>query len=235
MRGAFPRSCWPALAVLLVVAPPGSAHEGSSDARNRVSFQVSSTRVVANDWITAVVGVTDEDSDAARLADRVNRAMAWALEQAKGAEGIEVQSLGYRTHPVYDDGKIVRWSAEQDLQLETSDVAALSALLGELQSRVQLRGISFGVSPETQKSTEQELVTEALTAYRERAEQIRGALGARDHALISLAIHTPGSGVPPQPRMMRSMAMAEMAAAPSFEGGESTLTVSVDATIELER
>jgi len=220
-------------AALVCVGAEALAHD-AEPIRNQVSFQVERTREVANDWATATVGVTEEDTDAARLADRVNRTMASALERARAADGVEVRSGGYQTYPVHDGGRIVRWRASQDLLLESADVDALSALLGELQGTLQLRGVQFSVSPAKRREAEAGLVAEALAAFQERAKEVQRALGARDHSLVTMNIQTPGGVRPPMPRM-RTHAMAEAAAPPAFEGGESTLSVHVNATIELER
>jgi len=217
---------------LLIGALPAAAHE-AAEARNRVSFQVERSREVPNDQVRAVVGVSAEDSDSARLANRVNETMAWALDVAKRAKGVEVRSGGYQTYPVHEKGSITRWRAQQDLQLESRDVAAVSELLGKLQSRLALRGIEFGVSTEKRRELEASLVAEALAAFRQRAEQVQKELGARDHELVSLSIHTPDAYRPPHAVMMRSAA-AESVTAPAFESGDSTLTSRVDATIELE-
>ena len=160
-----------------------------------MSFSVERSREVANDWVTAVVGTSDEDSDAARLADRVNKTMNWALDIAKQARGVEVKSGGYTTHPVHDkDGKIARWAASQDLILEGSDVDAVSELVGKLQSKLLLRSIAFSVSPETRRKTEDALIGDVLTAFQERAKRVSAGLGARDYELVSLSIQTPGGG-----------------------------------------
>lgn len=219
----------------LAFAGPARAHD-AEPVRNQVSFQVERTREVANDWVTASIGLTEEDSDAARLADRVNRAMKAALDRARMAEGVKVRSGGYQTYPVHDDGKIVRWRASQDLLLESADVDALSALLGELQGQLQLRGVHFSVSPEKRREVEASLVAEALGAFQQRAKQVQGELGARDYALVSVHIQTQGEGHPPMPMQVRAQSMSEMAPAPpAFEGGESTISVHVNGTIELER
>ena len=68
---------WGAIALIALFAAAGTAW-GSDvpDPMNRVSFQVESSRDVSNDWIQAVIGITDEDVDSARLADRINTANA---------------------------------------------------------------------------------------------------------------------------------------------------------------
>jgi predicted secreted protein len=223
-----------ALACLAASAAPAQV---LPDPKNRVSFSAERSREVANDWVTAVIGTSDEDSDPARLADRVNKTMKWALDTAKQARGVEVKSGGYTTHPSYDEkGKIARWAASQDLVLEGGDVDAVSALVGKLQSRLLLRSISFSVSPATRAKVEEALIGEVLAAFQERSKKIQEGLGARDWELVSLAIQTPGGPGPvPMYAARAEMMMDKAVAAPSFESGQSTLTARADGTIELER
>jgi predicted secreted protein len=223
------------LAAALVAASAVHA-QTLPDPKHRVSFSAERSRDVANDWVTAVIGTSDEDSDAARLADRVNQTMKWALDTAKQARGVEVKSGGYTTHPSYDSkGKIGRWAASQDLILEGNDVDAVSALVGKLQSKLLLRSISFSVSPETRRKTEEALIGEVLVAFQERSKKIQEGLGARDWELVSLSLQTPGGPGPVPMYSARAEMMTDKAvAAPSLEGGQSTLTARADGTIELE-
>jgi predicted secreted protein len=222
------------LALALAIAGAAAAQPVPADPKNRVSFSVERSREVANDWVTAVVGTSDEDSDAARLADRVNQTMNWGLGVAKQARGVSVKSGGYTTQPVHDkNGKIARWSASQDLVLEGSDVDAVSELVGKLQSKLLLRGISFSVSPETRRKNDDALIGEVLTAFQERAKRVSAGLGARDYELVSLSLQTPGGG--PVPMYARAEMMMDKVTQPSFESGQSTLSVRADATIEIEK
>jgi predicted secreted protein len=229
-RGTWGLCCAAAL-LALAVAPAASDDDA---ALNRVSFSVERTRQVENDWVTAVVGVTHEDTDPARLADLINRDMSWALDVAKARKGLRVRSSGYRTTPIEDPkrAQLRRWRGGQDLVVEGSDVTAVSALLGELQSRLQLRSLAFSVSPERRRSVEDELLDEALAAFRARADRVRAKLGARDWELVQVQVNA--SGGPPVPvRMGRSMAMAEAVTPPALEGGSSRLQAHASGTIEL--
>lgn len=200
----------------------------------RVSFRVESEREVANDWLRASLAVTDEDADPARLADRVNRAMAWALERARAEKGVKVESGGYSTHPVYDDGRIRRWRASQQLWIEGRDFDAATRLLGTLQERLQLQSLRFSVSPERRRELEDALIEEALAAFQARAELVRKKLGASAYEIVQLGIGTSGGAPPPRPMMeMRAASMSKVAE-PAVEGGTSRLGVGVDATIELD-
>jgi predicted secreted protein len=219
------------LTTACTAAEPAHA-DSKENAMNRVQFHVERSREVANDRMTAIVGVTDEDSDSARLADRVNQVMKWALDQAKSRKAVDVQSGSYQTHPIHEDGKIRRWRASQDLVLASADVDALTALIGELQSQLLVRSIAFSVSPERRRAVEDELISECLDAYKKRAERIQEGLSARGFALVELSINTPTHH--PGPRVARMQAEFSSGAAPALEAGESELTARVNATIELE-
>jgi predicted secreted protein len=206
--------------------------------RNQVSFSVFAEREVANDWTTGTIGTTASGSDPAELAARVNKQMSEALAIAKQAKGVKASSGSYNTYPEYGDGnRIIRWQASQDLILESKDTDAVAKLLGKLQAKgLLLRGISFSVSRETQRKLEDELVAEAISAFRARASLVAKGFGKSGYGLIT--VNVGGGGVPqPMPYVradMVMMAKAEAAPAPSFEGGTSRVRMDVSGTIELE-
>jgi predicted secreted protein len=195
---------------------------------------VESAREVENDWANAVIGVTHEDTDPAKLADRINRDVQWGLDLAKAERAVQVRTGGYRTRPISDpkQNKLRRWRGGQDLVIEGRDAKALSSLLGRLQEKLQLQSLAFSVSPERRREVEGEIIDEALAAFRARADRVRAKLGARSYELVNLQIGTGSSRPPPMP--MRAMGvMAEAATAPALEGGTSKVTAHIQATIEL--
>jgi predicted secreted protein len=214
--------------------PARADGDPATSALDRVRFEVERTRPVAHDRITATVGVTDEDSESARLADRINETMAWALGKARTAPAVEAKTGSYQTHPVHEDGRIRRWRGSQDLILSSGDVPALTALVGELQSRLLIRQVSFGVSPEQRRRVQDELISEALSAYEQRAQRIQQALSARGYRLIEMTIETPDSQAPIA-RFSRAQVFSAEVTPPAFEAGETELGVRIHATIELER
>jgi predicted secreted protein len=234
-RSAAAAAIWGFTAWWVAGLCASAAAEDADEPRRRVSFSVESAREVSNDWIRAVVGVTEEDADPAQAADRVNRTMAWALEQARGDDRVKTSSGGYHTQPVYHEGKLRRWRASQELVLEGGDPDAMTELLGILQSRVQLRAFGFSVSEERRRRVEEELVSEALGAFRARAELVRRGLEARGYALDELAIDTGGHHIPAR-RAMRTMETAVHAAVapPPAEAGTSRIRVVVNGSIVLE-
>ena len=104
-----------AVALIALIGSVGAECAADApDPMNRVNFQVESSRDVANDWIQAIAGITDEDVDAARLADRINTTMTRAMKIANAAPNVRVkrpignQSLhGPIEHRVCAPGRLV--------------------------------------------------------------------------------------------------------------------------------
>lgn len=205
------------------------------DPRNRASFQVVVTREVENDWATARLTAMAEGQDPARVAADVNARMARALATARKEKGVEVESGGYVTQPVYDASRIVRWQAWQEIRLESADVDRLSKLIGQLQeAEMQLSGIEFSVKRETREALQNELTLEALAAFRARADLISKGMGSAGWSLVSMSVGLGGG----QPRHYAMRAESDMAmksaAAPAFEAGKSELQITVDGNVELD-
>jgi predicted secreted protein len=226
-----------ALGLALAVLAGAATAQTLPQPRDQVSFSVFAEREVANDWTTGTIGATASGSDPSELAARVNRQMSEALALARQARGVKVTSGAYNTHPEYGDGnRIVRWQASQDLVLESGDTGAVAKLIGSLQEKgLLLRGISFSVARETQRKLEDELVAEAIAAFRTRASLVAKSFGKSSYGLVTVSVGG-GGFQPPMPyvRDMAMMAKAEAAPAPSFEGGTSRLRMDISGTIELE-
>ena len=201
---------------------------------HRVSFQVERSAEVENDWVRAVVGVTDEDTDSAALAGRINETMAWALGVSKKHGGVEVESGNYHTYPIHDDGRIRRWRASQEIVIEGPDATPVGTLVGKLQARLQLRSMNFSVTPERQREVEGELVAEVLAAFRKRAELVRKSLGASGYQLVSVSIDSGGMSRPRFAQAEMQMMRRAEVGPPALEAGTSRIRVGANGMIELD-
>lgn len=212
------------------------AHANETPVTDRISFRVEVGREVQNDRVTALLQAHAEGRDAARLADEINDAMSWALQQVKDVKDVTSQSGNYRTYPVYDKRKIVNWRGAQELRLESHDVPALTRLLGTLQERLQMQSMQFSVSPVARDAVEDELIAEALAAFGKRASLIAGSLKADGYELLDVSINS--TGHPPViPMRMESAARVSAAsvAPPAVEQGSSRISVQVNGSIRLLR
>ena len=202
---------------------------------NQIQFQVERSRPVENDRMQATLSITAEDPSAARLADQINRTMDWAIATAKTRNKVEHRSGGYQTYPIYEKDKVQGWRATQELLLEGPDFTQMGELIGKLQERLQVNAITFSVSPERRATVEDELIANALEAFKQRADLVRKQLAAKEYRIVNVSINHDGTAPIPKP-MMRSSVIMETAsvAAPAVQAGTSILSVSVSAVIELQ-
>lgn len=226
----------PLFACCLLILLTGGAVADKQPVSDQISFEVEVDREVDNDRVVALLTVDAEQRDPSQLADDVNRTMAWALRLARAASEVSSRSGSYQTYPVYDDRRIVRWRARQELYLESADVEPLSRLTGQLQERLQVQSLQFSVSQDRRRTVEQDLVAEALQAYQKRAELIATTLGAKAYQLVSVAVQTgERDHVHPLRAEAASMVGRAAVAPPAMESGTSRVTVRVSGSIRLLR
>jgi predicted secreted protein len=202
---------------------------------DRINFQVSATQEVENDTLVAIMYSERSGQQPAALANDVNETIGWAVDLAKKAGAVKVQTLNYRQEPLYKNQKVTGWRVRQSIRLESADSAALSTLIGELQARLSVASLQYTLSPEVRADVEDTLISEAIERFERRGKLISEQLGRPDYRIVNVNIIT--SGPTPMPvRMRAAAAMAESSrvAPPTVEPGVQSVTVQISGTIELE-
>ena len=220
--------------VAFVTTKTAIAHE-TPQSYDRINFQVNAIEEVENDILVVVMYSERSGQKPAAIADEVNRNIGWAVDLAKQDSAIKVQTLNYRQDPLYKNQSISGWKVRQSIRLESTEVASLSALLGELQSRLSVASLRYTVSPTRRDKVERRLIAEALNRFKSRGEQITVELGRSGYRIVNLDVIT--SGRSPAPVRMRAVAMmadSNALAAPSIEAGVQTVSVQASGTIELK-
>jgi predicted secreted protein len=201
---------------------------------NVVDLQSGAEREVANDQMQAMLYIEQNDPSAAQIASSMNRAITEALRLARDYPTVKARSGNNQTTPVYSRANQLQgWRGRAEIRLETRDFAAGAALIAKLQASLQLGGISFAVAPETRKKAEDELIAEAIGAFKARAELVRGVMGGKGYRIQHISLNTGYSG-PPRPMMMSAKAADGAIAPPPLEGGTSVVNVQVSGSVEVE-
>ena len=203
---------------------------------NTVDLQAEAQREVVNDLMNAVVYVEMTDTDSTRLANALNRSINEGIAAAKGASGVRVRTGGVQTFPVYDRAqRQTGWRGRAEIRIESKDFPAASALIAKLQSSMQVGGVGFSVSPELRRQTQDELMAEAIAAFRARADIARIALDGRRYKIRRISVNPGGAPGPrPQFALARAAVSQEAVAIPQFEGGTSQISVAVNGSVEVE-
>lgn len=202
---------------------------------NSVELQVDAQREVANDTLSASLYVELNDASPSALANALNRSANEALRLAKDYKSVRVRSGANQTYPVYAKGGVLQgWRGRAEIRIESRDFEAASALIGKLQSSLQLGNLNFSVSPEARRQAENELIAEAIAAFKARAEIVRGALGGRAYKIQRLNLNS-SQNLPPRFPMARALAAgAPEVAAPNLESGASLVTVTAGGAVEVQ-
>jgi predicted secreted protein len=202
---------------------------------NQVDLQAEVSREVQNDLMNASLFSEVSDPSAPKVAGELNRVAAEALKTAGEFKNVKARSGSAQTYPVYDRAnKLTGWRGRWR-SAWVQDTQAMAALIGKLQSTMQLGGISFTVSPELRRQIENELITDGVAAFRARADIATKALGGRSYKIRRVGLNT--GGFAPGPRPMAAARMAPQAAEvapPAFEAGTSMVNVVAAGTVEVE-
>lgn len=228
------------LATSLLLASMSLPALAETPVYQRVDFSTEVAREIANDQLNATLSIELSDRNPGRLAQQLTLAINDALKKSAAYPSVKASSGNQNSWPIYgtsitSSSKLEGWRGRSEIRLDSRDFKAAGELIGVLQERLQLNGISFSVAPDTRQKLEDSLTTEAIAGFRNRADTIRKAWNAKDYKLVQMSLGTGGGGQP-QPVMMRAAkAMdAESVPASEFAGGETRLTVNVSGSIELQ-
>ena len=219
-----------AFAALLTVVALCHASE-PTPAGTLIDLAAEARRTAANDLAVASVFAEANDTSPGVLAKKVNSLIASALRMAKPYTAIKTRSGNTYSRPNYGkNGRIDGWHMRSELDLETRDIAALSELLGKMQTTLGVGQIVLTPAPETRQKAEDGATLDAIAAFRAKAKVIADALG-KPYRIRQVSIQ--GAAQPPIMPLRRSAMMSAIAEPAPMEAGESSIGVTVSGQIEL--
>ena len=202
----------------------------------------------ANDQAVVSFAVEEHDKDKNAAAARVNRKMKEGTDIVRRADPkAELKTMGYYTYPVYPEVPPmpqpatrmpakpvpIAWRVGQYLEVTTRNLQDLPKTAAAAQQVLQINGVNFGLSPETEKKLDDQRIAATYRNLNARIASIAGAMGRNPSDAVLDTVDFEGSGnyagdaqAAAAPMMMRMSAKREMAdqmPEPSFEPGETTL------------
>lgn len=211
--------------------------------QNVVNLSAEASREVAQDLIAITLAATREGTDAATVQSQLRQLLDAALADARKAARpgeVEVRTGGFNLSPRYA-GKpgtaptISGWQGRAELVIEGSDTAAISQLAGRLSALTVAR-VGYGLSRQARDKVEADVAAQAIDRFKNRAEAHARQFGFASYSLREVSVNGSESGGPLPPPMYRAAAapMAAMAEqAQPVEPGKTTVTVSVNGSIQL--
>ncbi len=203
---------------------------------NRVSLRAEAALEVTHDLMHVTLYTEDRNADPVALAQAITRTLNSAIAQGKKATAVKLSMGSRHSSPVHDDKgkKIIAWHERAELRLESTDFAQLSSLTGNLLQSMSMGSMRFSVADSTRLQHENQLMEQAISAFRQRADVASRALGGKGYKVINLSLNSHGGYQPPMysRAVMMSAPMAE-SVTPDIEGGSSQLRLVADGQIEV--
>jgi predicted secreted protein len=206
------------------------------DPQNVVSLDATVQTQVVPDMAVILMAVERSAPDAAAITSEVNQILAAALKEAKATTGVTAATGSFNTQPRWDNkGQRNGWTVRAELIMRSKDFGVLGKLAGKLSTSMQISNNFFEVSPELKQSEEEKLIAQGLAAFQSKAQAATKALGFGAFGIREVHLGSAGIGGEPRPRpmMMQSRAVAADAAPMPIEAGPTTLSLTVNGSVQM--
>lgn len=202
---------------------------------NLINLNATASTEVANDQVTSVIQVMLNGTDPTKLGQQVNQRSNQLLEKIKAYDSVKSQTTGYQTRPMYKDSQIVSWQVSQQIRLHSHDFTQMSELLGDVQALGTVQSIEFSLSDGLIETTQNELMQQAISKFRDKASLIQQQFNEPGYRLVNMSVNT--SGYSPvyrmENQMMMSADMSSKSAPAALEAGSNKVSVDVHGQIQL--
>ncbi|MEE9319603.1 MAG: SIMPL domain-containing protein [Granulosicoccus sp.] len=226
-----------ALSTTIAVAQDNASEATSETLYNVFTLAASASAELDNDLMIATLAVQAEDKDAAQLANQVNATMTWAINQLRPFSTIKKKTRDYQTYPRYDSSqarRLIGWHATQTLEIETDDFQAAGKAIQLLQEKLQIQGTQLRAKEKTRQRGSDALISEALSAFKDRALLVQTNMGAPGYRILDITIETDDSSQPQYRSEAMTMRSMDAVSAPAIESGTSRVSVQVHGRIQLK-
>lgn len=220
---------------LMLMSALSYAADDEQDGMGIVHLTASAEKEVVNDLMVATLVVSEQDNDPAQLANKVNAKMGWALQRLKPIITVKHRTRSYNTRPIYDrkGAKVTGWRAEQSLEIESDDFKAAGKAIGLLQERLKMTSMRLSPKSSTRKEAEDQLIIEALNAFKARAELVAMNFGVASYELVNVHVNTHSNFQHPNVERYET-ARVSADSWPAVAGGTSTVNVQIQGSIKLQ-
>jgi predicted secreted protein len=206
---------------------------------NQVSLRAEVSQDVAHDRMHVTLFSERQSSDPAKLAAQTTETLNRAVAQARLVKNVTVKLGSRHSSPIYDDKgqTITGWRERAELRMESADFVALSSLTSELLGDLKMASMNFAISDPVRKASEDQLLKQAIAAFKARAQLATDALGGKDYTLVNLNLNSAGFQ-PVRAMQMDAMAssrsLSKSAPVQDIEAGTSEVTFNADGVIEVQ-
>ncbi len=196
----------------------------------------TATREVVNDVLRISLVASAIGQSAAAVQEELRVAVQAALHVVRPSardEEVQVSTGSFSVSPRYDkEQDVVGHVGHAVLCIEGTDVVTISALASEVTTMV-VQSSENAMSRRLRESLEAELIAEAISNFRGRAQAISAQFGYASYALgnVSVSVNMDNYGMRASQIQIGSARSAHSGVAQSVESGRSSLVATVQGSI----
>ena len=196
---------------------------------NRVTFSVTESHRVENDFVSVRFIAQAEEKTAQAVQRQINQKMHQAQTILNRYPEITVNTQNYRVMPVYNEHKkIQHWKGQQTLHLSLKNQPGLAEILTKVQPYLNYNDIRYSVSEAQREQTMTSLLKRALAQYQTQAKLIADAFGQSTYRITQTQIQqTTPSHLYKNARLAYAPKVASTQATPLIETGDTRLSITV--------
>lgn len=193
---------------------------------------------VAQDMLNASLMFSTQGRDKTAIQNEVNTAMRKALDILEDSTGIEYNTSQYQVY-VFDPAQPSRrdlnnptWRAQQQVQMNSLDAAALLEVVGQLQDNgLVVTSLYYSLSTAKYEEVAGNLMLAALKKLQDRANTAAEALSMSEANLVEVSLDGSPNFAYKERFSVGTMAMAADAAIapPVADPGETQVSLTVSA------
>ncbi len=228
---------------------PAAGAPAVADGVTSLTLAVTERIAVKQDVVVANVRYEAKGTDAKTVQNEINQKIEAGLAAIKGDKDVKIATEAYQVYMNQNqvqemhDGKPVitqteEWRGSQAITLQSSNADAVKSMTGKLQYLGFAVGqLQYTLSPEKSEEVRQTLMKGAVDKIKAQADQAAKLLGKKGYEIRE--VNVDGGYMPPMPMYAKAMRMeasgaASDMAAPNVEAGESDVTMTLNARVELK-
>lgn len=235
----FRRASW--LVALALWTGAAVQAQTLAEPRNVVQLSSNGSVEVQQDWLVLHLSASREGASAAEVQKQLQKIVDAAMPKLRAQvadEQMQLVSGAFGVYPRHNrDGKIASWQGSAELVLQGRDFARITQAAAQA-GEMAIAQIGFGLSKQAEAKVQDQAQSEAIAAFKAKAQQLAKEFGFSKYRLREVAVNSNDL----QPRMQAMAASGRSAmskAGESYdavpvEAGKAKVTVNVSGSVQLE-
>lgn len=203
---------------------------------NIISLSASAEKTVARDTMRVVFSIEEMGKNRQEVSNQTTTRSNRVIQAARQNRALkaELSSRNTYSYTLKNQKNTLQWQDSATITVVSSDFGALEKFIAQVQKYAAVQSLSFYTSRQKQSKMEEDLIQQAIQAFRKKAQSITQALGKKQYQIVEMSIDQQHNHAPMMYRTEGVMLASAKAATPDTEAGEESLRLQVSGRIQVQ-